>query len=234
MPADFQFDLDAGVLCLDFVNTLSSTSGEHLNTYADLVAFAAQSHLLTPADAEWLRDEGERDPVAAQGVVRRAHRLRARLYNIFSALAAGTRPAERDVQGLNAELTAAGAHARVQANPRGDGFALVWSGRNFDAPLWPISRSAADLLTSDQDRRRVRECSGGDCTWLFLDTSKNRSRQWCSMQSCGNREKARRHYQRVRQVIAESTAEPAGGRPARRPARRTSATRAGAASATAD
>jgi predicted RNA-binding Zn ribbon-like protein len=234
MPADFQFDLDAGVLCLDFVNTLSSTSGEHLNVYADLVAFAAQSHLLTPADAEWLRAEGERDPVAAQGVVRRAQRLRARLYNIFSALADGKHPAERDVEGLNAELTAAASHARVQANPHGDGFSLIWSGRNFDAPLWPISRSAADLLISDEDRRRVRECGGSDCKWLFLDTSKNRSRQWCSMQSCGNREKARRHYQRVRQVMAESTAESAAERPGRRPARRTSAGRAGAASATVD
>jgi predicted RNA-binding Zn ribbon-like protein len=68
----------------------------------------------------------------------------------------------------------------------------------MDAPLWGVTRSAADLLTSDTERPLVRECSAEDCHWLFLDTTRNRSRQWCSMKSCGNRQKARRHYQRVR------------------------------------
>ncbi|HXO42658.1 MAG TPA: CGNR zinc finger domain-containing protein, partial [Thermoanaerobaculia bacterium] len=57
--------------------------------------------------------------------------------------------------------------------------------------------SAAELLTSDK-WRRVRECAGSDCTWLFLDRSRNRSRRWCAMQTCGNRAKARRHYRRAR------------------------------------
>jgi predicted RNA-binding Zn ribbon-like protein len=63
------------------------------------------------------------------------------------------------------------------------------------APLWPILWSAAELLTSDE-REQVRECAGSACTWLFLDRSRNRSRRWCSMQTCGNRAKARRHYGR--------------------------------------
>src|SRR5256885_1943109 len=65
--------------------------------------------------------------------------------------------------------------------------------------IWSITRSAADLPTSDEQRQLVRECGAPDCLWLFVDTTKNRSRQWCSMQSCGNREKARRHYQRMRE-----------------------------------
>jgi predicted RNA-binding Zn ribbon-like protein len=40
----------------------------------------------------------------------------------------------------------------------------------------------------------VRACGG--CGWLFLDTSKNHSRRWCSMDACGNQAKARRHYRR--------------------------------------
>jgi len=46
---------------------------------------------------------------------------------------------------------------------------------------------------------RVRECGGTACNWLFLDESRNRSRRWCSMESCGNRAKARRHYHRSRE-----------------------------------
>lgn len=38
---------------------------------------------------------------------------------------------------------------------------------------------------------RVRQCAHPDCVMVFLDTSKNGSRRWCSMETCGNREKAR-------------------------------------------
>jgi predicted RNA-binding Zn ribbon-like protein len=53
------------------------------------------------------------------------------------------------------------------------------------------------LLTSDK-LSRVRQCQGENCTWLFLDTSKNHTRRWCEMKVCGNRVKARRHYERKR------------------------------------
>jgi predicted RNA-binding Zn ribbon-like protein len=55
--------------------------------------------------------------------------------------------------------------------------------------------SAVNLLSSE-DTARVKECGTENCNWLFLDTSKNRSRRWCDMKECGNREKARRHYHR--------------------------------------
>lgn len=38
---------------------------------------------------------------------------------------------------------------------------------------------------------RVKICPADDCRWAFYDRSRNRSRTWCSMQVCGNREKAR-------------------------------------------
>jgi predicted RNA-binding Zn ribbon-like protein len=193
----YVFDLDGGRACLDFANTLSS-SGEHLNTYADLVDFAAQSQLITPDEAEWLQAEGNRDASAGERVLVRAIQLRESIRAIFSRVAADEQPLESDLEALNWEVGASLSHARLQVEASG-GFAWGWSGRALDAPIWPITRSAVDLLTSDQERPLVRECGAGDCWWLFLDTSRNRSRQWCSMQSCGNREKARRHYQRVRQ-----------------------------------
>jgi predicted RNA-binding Zn ribbon-like protein len=195
--SDYVFDLDGGRACLDFANTLSS-SGDHLSSYADLVAFAEQSHLLTPEDANWLRADAKRDAASADRVLVRAKRLRASIYAIFAAIATGERPPQQDVSVLNFDLAVGMAHARVL--PAGPAGAYRWgfAGRNLDAPLWPITRSAADLLTSDAERRLVRECGSDTCHWLFLDTSKNRTRQWCSMQSCGNREKARRHYRRVR------------------------------------
>jgi predicted RNA-binding Zn ribbon-like protein len=63
--------------------------------------------------------------------------------------------------------------------------------------LWPIVRDAAEFLTS-HDRELARICAGDPCGFIFLDTSPNRTRRWCVMQDCGNRAKARRHYQRRR------------------------------------
>ncbi len=187
-------------MCLDFANTLGSSgaSTDHLNEYGDLLAFAAQSGLLTPAEAERMRAQGDHEPVAAAGVVRRAKRVRAAVRAIFSKIAAGKQPLEADLATLNSELAATLSHARVVPTIDGEGYRWGWVGRNIDAPLWPITRSAADLLTSDDERALVRECGADDCAWLFMDTTRNRSRQWCSMQGCGNREKARRHYQRRR------------------------------------
>jgi predicted RNA-binding Zn ribbon-like protein len=52
-------------------------------------------------------------------------------------------------------------------------------------------------MASDR-RRRVRLCANAQCLWLFLDQSKGGTRRWCDMAACGNRAKARRHYQRMR------------------------------------
>jgi predicted RNA-binding Zn ribbon-like protein len=44
----------------------------------------------------------------------------------------------------------------------------------------------------------VKQCAGEGCGWLFLDTSRNHLRRWCTMDECGNRAKMRRRYERVR------------------------------------
>jgi predicted RNA-binding Zn ribbon-like protein len=213
-PQPYVFDLDGGRACLDFANTLSSSPpSDHLNDYADLVAFAAQSDLITPRDAEWLRAEALRDPATANAVLTRAKRLREALRAIFVSVAAGRDLSEADLDVLNFDLGASLAHARVVPTHDGDGYQWGWTRRNLDAPLWPIARSAADLLTSDAERALVRECGADDCVWLFMDTTRNRSRQWCSMQSCGNREKARRHYQRVRAQRVDSRAPASSNKP---------------------
>ena len=65
-------------------------------------------------------------------------------------------------------------------------------------PLWPVVRSAADLLTGSS-LERVKRCPGEGCGWLFLDTSRNGSRRWCDMSSCGNRARVRAFAARQRE-----------------------------------
>jgi predicted RNA-binding Zn ribbon-like protein len=65
--------------------------------------------------------------------------------------------------------------------------------------LRPVALDAAELLEEEVSRGLVRICEErrvGRCAWLFVDTSRNHSRRFCSMEDCGNRAKQRRHYQR--------------------------------------
>jgi len=90
--------------------------------------------------------------------------------------------------------------------PSGSRFEWGWPGAapDLDRVAWWVARSAAELLTSP-DLTFVRECASYDCGWLFMDATKNRSRRWCDMRTCGKRAKSRRHYERRRA---------AGGQPA--------------------
>jgi predicted RNA-binding Zn ribbon-like protein len=72
--------------------------------------------------------------------------------------------------------------------------------------LWPVLQSAAELLTSDEIHQ-VRECNSDRCTWLFVDRSRTHRRRWCDMKTCGNRAKARRHYQRTKKSKSKRPAE---------------------------
>lgn len=66
----------------------------------------------------------------------------------------------------------------------------------FEAAL---AVSALSLLSSDT-MSRLRICP--NCGWLFIDRSRNGSRMWCDMAVCGNRQKARRHYNRRKEEVA--------------------------------
>lgn len=121
--------------------------------------------------------------------------LREALYAIFSASMNAKQPDIEDLNLLNVILREGMAQASIHV--KGQGFAWTWDVESaLDSVLWPIARSAAELLDSDEVKL-VRECPGDDgCGWLFIDTSRNHRRRWCSMDGCGNRAKARRHYER--------------------------------------
>jgi predicted RNA-binding Zn ribbon-like protein len=201
-------DLIGERLCLDFANTVDWHASDHpkewLTSYADLLAWSRHARALTEAQAQILARAAESRQDEAASVLERAVTLREAVYRIFSAIAAGREPSAADLDVLNIELAQALTH--LQITPTDRGFAQTWTGKDeLDQMLWPIVWSAAELLTSDQDLERVRECPGDGCGWLFLDTSRNRTRKWCSMDSCGNRAKARRHYRKTRQRDADNT-----------------------------
>ena len=195
------WDLTGGRQDLDFVNTVEDRPSprpvDGLTGYDRLVDWARAAGLVTDDAARQLLAQAEARPAEAAAVLERARILREALYRIFLGVASGGPPERADLDALNAALAWSLPHARVVVDEQG--FAWGWDGDDaaLDRMLWPIARSAADLLTSEQTSA-VRECSAQDCSWLFMDTSRNGSRRWCNMQVCGNRAKARRHQQRKR------------------------------------
>ncbi|MEJ2564192.1 MAG: CGNR zinc finger domain-containing protein [Anaerolineales bacterium] len=135
-------------------------------------------------------------PQDARRALDRVIELREALYRIFSHSAAGTQIPNEDLASFNAALGEALHRVRLDASR--DGFSWGWSddNQNLEAMLWPILWKSAELLTSE-DLKRVGECADDrGCGYLFYDNSRNHSRRWCSMESCGNRAKVQRHYQR--------------------------------------
>jgi len=57
-----------------------------------------------------------------------------------------------------------------------------------DRIVGPIAWAALDLLRGDE-LGRLKQCPPEDCRWLFIDRTKNGSRRWCEMATCGNRAK---------------------------------------------
>jgi len=200
-PAREQFTFNAGRLCLDFVNTVRfrpvSDRLELINTYDELLAWARQATIVTPGEAAVLAAAARMRARSAVDALAQARALRESTYAIFSSRAAGLPAAKADLRTLNRAVGRAMAHGGLI--PAGSRFEWGWPDTTpkLDRVSWWVARSAAELLTSP-DLAFVRECAGYDCGRLFMDTTKNRSRRWCDMRTCGNRAKSRRHHERRR------------------------------------
>jgi predicted RNA-binding Zn ribbon-like protein len=161
------------------------------------VSWARQATIITPGEAALLGEEAARRPKPAGEALSQALAVREAIHGLFSARATGLPASASDLRTLNRAIGRGMSHAGLVV--AGPGFEWAWPEAKLDLDriTWWVSRSAAELLTS-ADLPLVRECAGYDCGWLFMDTTKNRSRRWCDMTTCGNRAKGRRHYERRR------------------------------------
>ncbi len=174
-------------LCLDFANTRfwrgQAEPTETLNAPEDLAAWSAANGGLRPARAPSRRE------------FERAIELRETLHRLFDTEAQAKPPAARDLEALNRALAAAPARTTLRRERGAYGWEVDVKSGTALALLAPVLWSAGDLLAGPR-LGRVKRCANPECGWLFLDDSRAGKRRWCSMQACGNRAKARRHYHR--------------------------------------
>jgi predicted RNA-binding Zn ribbon-like protein len=193
------FEYTGGTLSLDFANTVNGRANDRreelLTSYKRLLEWAQGAKVITPSDADRRQRLANEAPGPAQSTLRHAIELREAIYAIFSAVAERRGIPSTALARLNASIQNAAEHARIVHTNRRFVWEWILPESRLDSVLWPVARSASELLTSD-DLAYVRGCASETCAWLFLDKTKNHGRRWCEMKTCGNRDKARRYYQR--------------------------------------
>lgn len=198
------YDFVGERLALDFTNTAGGLKSdivrEFLTNYADVVAWGKQAGVLQLDEAGKLLREALLKPQEAEAARQEAIKLRGTLRSIFVPISQGKPVAAEVLSEFNHALSEAMCHSRMQRDKYGH-FEWGWEGLagSFTGLLWPVVRSAADVLVSGEISR-VHQCAGDTCGWLFLDTTRNHSRQWCDMRDCGNRAKAKRHYHKKKGI----------------------------------
>jgi predicted RNA-binding Zn ribbon-like protein len=189
-------------MCLDFANTLAwrgSSPTESLHNFADLLQWCSDAGSIPPRLAHQIRAWPDKHPKRAADLFGEAISLREVTYRVFHAVASGANLDEVDLDLLNRALRDAPLRTSIQRRAEGFGWQVEESKTSASSILAPVLWSAGDLLVGPQ-LAKLRECSNDKCLWLFLDDSKNGTRRWCSMQACGNRAKAHRHYLRQKRA----------------------------------
>jgi predicted RNA-binding Zn ribbon-like protein len=200
-------DFMGGHPALDFVDTVGGMldepprpEDEFLRTYGDLLDFGLKTGTLSERLASRLERLARERPEEADTALDAALRVRSLLETVFRPLAEGEDPSPGVLSALG-DLGAM-AMARGKLVAADGGFDWSWDdATELEAPLWPIAHAALELVTNGP-LERLKNC--GRCRWVFLDTTKNRSRRWCSMEGCGTDAKMERYVARRRERRAES------------------------------
>jgi predicted RNA-binding Zn ribbon-like protein len=193
-----RFKLLGGHPALDFVNTVRDWTVDkpydYLCELSGAIRFGETAGLLTRTDALRLRS---RSPHVE---LRQLKQLRALLRRVFQTWLTGKPPRRSDLQKLSWDFGESARSMRFTIGTHTPGSRLVPIRREVapekagDALLrFRIVNAAVGLLVS-HDTLQLKACPA--CGWFFLDVSKNRSRRWCSMRTCGSVAKARRYYRR--------------------------------------
>jgi predicted RNA-binding Zn ribbon-like protein len=188
-------ELFGGVACLDFANTVDGRATAHpeelLHSYADLSAWSAYAGLIDSATATRLARRG------TDADLRTAIALREAIFVVFAAIGRKQTVPAVALAAVQAHYAEAMTVAQLAPGEDGeDGYDWRFAGDEPGRAWWPVAVSAVRLITTGP-LDRVKVCAAEEgCIGVFLDTSKNRSRRWCTMDGCGVDAKIQRQASR--------------------------------------
>lgn len=205
-------ELIGGHPALDLVNTVAWRQDtdrwrENLVVPLDLLRWTRRAAVLDEHQLSVIRSAMAEDPRTADGALRRVHELREQLYDHLVDCI-DHRRGEHQI-GEGSPLHRAFADAITASSLAGTPARWTLDARRPLDLARILALHALDLLQT-MPAERLRRCDDDGCGWLFLDTTRNHSRRWCSSGDCGNRDRARRHYARKR-TTARKDSSPAAG-----------------------
>jgi predicted RNA-binding Zn ribbon-like protein len=182
---------------LDFINTEPpSAEFDALASFDAYVAWLERGSMLDVERGDALRRRAQLQPAGATAALLEARRMRAALRALAERGPRAERARNAALVELNRVLGRSAGMRRVEQTPDGRfEHAFVAAGDAFAGLLLPLAESATESLVRG-DLARVRTCANAQCGRVFYDATKNASRRWCTMGTCGNRAKARRFRER--------------------------------------
>ncbi len=197
-------ELDGGILCLDFANTVSDRDDvpvtDYIKNFGDLLYWATEKvDIISEKECKVIEKKATAEPAMALHFYKEAIELRELVHRIFLQVAKKEHITAAYLREFNEAMKKYLLHLHLAQ--KGSSFEEVWDWEpgNFYQITAPIIKTAHELLLSDK-LARVKECCSEHCGWLFLDTSKNGKRRWCSMDSCGSNDKAIKYYYRKKEA----------------------------------
>jgi len=177
-------------LCLDYANSVDwSSEDEHVDPEQTDVLRTEQMQARWGWRLDLLREDAE---PASAAELNRARTLRDAVYRLFSSISRDQQPARKDLDVVMSNYIQAVKHASLLAGE--DLYKLDWLAGDPRRIRYAVAADAIALLQDPNRLERVSRCPGRGCGWLFLNTSGRR--RWCSMSTCGSRDKMRRLHQR--------------------------------------
>lgn len=189
----------SGNLFFDFANTVVVRGGEEidlLETPIDFFAWAVSVGLLKKAEAKRLASSAEDSHLEFFAEVRR---FRNALRGLAVDLTNGLPVSAQTIREINRHLRTVYGFEELKLEMGVPVLRFKTDFSERERILAPVAADAARLLTEGHPSF-VKQCESDDCVLFFYDSTKNHSRRWCSMGSCGNRAKAKAFYRRKRKI----------------------------------
>ncbi|SAL74964.1 CGNR zinc finger [Caballeronia choica] len=196
-----QADADVGGhLVLNFVNTCGGAGKdrdvERLADWDGAIDWATANGVVDSTDRRLFGKVRSRKGRRPPDLLKDLTELREAAHSVFAAIAGGVLPSEEARLRLERDIVEAMHHSTLWIEGRAPVRWTVCPEKAGSTLIKDRLAISASELLSQPMLANVREC--GACSWLFLDLSRSRSRRWCSMATCGNRAKAKRHYHTTR------------------------------------
>ncbi|MCS6305418.1 MAG: ABATE domain-containing protein [Nitrospira sp.] len=184
--------------CLDFINTqmiVKEEPADLLGGFEDLISWLLQARVLAKTQADVVRAELSHDQMSS--LLEQAKSFRATLRGLAERLVASKPVPDSTIITINRFLSQRSGYPQLVRRKGGFEQRFHSAATPAQSVLAPLAEATSDLLCR-ANVALIKKCGNPSCILYFYDTTKNHTRNWCSMQLCGNRLKVAAYYRRSR------------------------------------